>query len=158
MSTVPRRLGIGFTGTFHSVDRVFHIDNCDELKPEWLLMAELMSEEHFSQEVQQQNALSGVIKENLVDQSLGRFADVAARTGDHRFYEQSGKRRKCGTVASVASISYSKVAELLRFLTSRSGDEQINKECLDRMKEGQSDIYYFTGETMITSMPPQTIS
>ena len=145
------------TGTFHSVDLVFHMDNCDEVKPEWLLMAELMSKEHFSHEVQQQNVDSVVIKNNLGYQSLGRFADVAVSTGEDRFYEQSGKRRKCGTVASVASISYSKVAELLRCLTSRSGDEQINELCLKCMK-GQSDIYYVTGETAIAPMCPQTFS
>ena len=99
-------------------------------------MAKVMSEEHFSQEVQQQNALARVIKENLVDQSLGRFADVAVRTGEHRFYQQSdrGKRRKCGMVARAASISRNKVAELVRFLMRRCGGEQINEECLDRMK------------------------
>ena len=70
------------TGTFHSVDLVFHMDNCDEVKAEWLLMAEWMSEEHLTHEVQQQNALSVArysheVKNNLGYQSLGRFADVA---------------------------------------------------------------------------------
>merc|ERR1712000_792805 len=41
------------------------------------------------------------------------------------------------------------VAELLRFHTSKSGDEQISfKEYIDRMKEGQNDIYYITGESI----------
>ena len=40
-------------------------------------------------------------------------------------------------------------AELLRFNTSKSGDEQISfKEYVDRMKEGQHDIYYVTGESI----------
>ena len=149
ISTVPMRVGIGFEWTFHSVERVFHIDYSNEVKPEWLLMAELMSEQHFSQEAQQ-NGISRALKENLVNRSLGRFADV-----DDRFYEQSGKRRrlKCGTVASVASMSYSKVAEVLRFLTCRSGGEQINELCLTCMK-GPSEIYYVTGETTIAPMCP----
>ena len=149
ISTVPMRVGIGFEWTFHSVERVFHIDYCNEVKPEWVLMAELMSEQHFSQEAQQ-NGISRALKENLVNRSLRRFADVC----EDRFYEQSGKRRKCGMVARAASISRNKVAELLRFLTCRSGDEQINEECLDWMKEGQSDIYYVTGETTIAPMCP----
>merc|ERR1711992_263953 len=48
------------------------------------------------------------------------------------------------------------VAELLRFNTSKSGDEQISlKEYCDRMKEGQNDIYYITGEsiTAVSSSP-----
>merc|ERR1711957_969535 len=43
-----------------------------------------------------------------------------------------------------------KVAELMRYQTSKSGDEQISfKEYVDRMKEGQNDIYYITGESIV---------
>jgi molecular chaperone HtpG len=48
------------------------------------------------------------------------------------------------------------VAELLRWHTSKSGDEQISlKEYVDRMKEGQNDIYYITGESIaqVSSSP-----
>ena len=42
-----------------------------------------------------------------------------------------------------------KVAELMRYQTSKSDDEQISfKESADRMKEGQKDIYYTTGESI----------
>ena len=145
------------TDTFHSVNWPFHIDNCAELKAEWLHMARVMSAEHFKEEVQQQNAIARVIKENLVDQSLGRFADVAVILGEHRFYEQSdrGKRRKCGMVARAASISPNKVAEPLRFLMRRSGGERIDQDCLELMKERQSDIYYVTGFTTIPPMCPE---
>merc|ERR1712187_1016629 len=49
-----------------------------------------------------------------------------------------------------------KVAELLRYQTSKSGDEMISlKEYVDRMKEGQEDIYYITGESIaqVSSSP-----
>merc|ERR1711959_172567 len=47
------------------------------------------------------------------------------------------------------STNRTKVAELLKFQTTKSGDETISlKEYVDRMKEGQNDIYYITGESI----------
>merc|ERR1711943_64038 len=54
------------------------------------------------------------------------------------------------------STNRAKIADLLRFQTSKSGDEQISlKEYVDRMKEGQNDIYYITGESIaaVSSSP-----
>merc|ERR1739838_134423 len=63
-------------------------------------------------------------------------AEIAEKKDDYKkFYEQFGKRIK--------------LAELLRYQTSKSGDESISlKEYVDRMKEGQNDIYYITGESV----------
>merc|ERR1712110_780436 len=55
------------------------------------------------------------------------------------FYEQFGKCLKLGVHED--STNRTKVAELMRYQTSKSGDEQISfKEYVDRMKEGQNDI------------------
>merc|ERR1712100_918846 len=44
-----------------------------------------------------------------------------------------------------------KLADLLRFHTSKSGEDQISfKDYIARMKEGQKDIYYITGESRAT--------
>merc|ERR1711970_1438541 len=54
------------------------------------------------------------------------------------------------------STNRAKVAELMRYHTSKSGDESISlKEYVDRMKEGQNDIYYITGESVaaVSSSP-----
>merc|ERR1711881_67821 len=41
-----------------------------------------------------------------------------------------------------------KICDLLRFHTSKSGEDQISlKDYIQRMKEGQKDIYYITGES-----------
>merc|ERR1711994_1205054 len=100
----------------------------------------------------QQNKILRVIKKNLVKKC---FAEIAEKKDDYKkFYEQFGKCLKLGVHED--STNRTKVAELLRYHSSKSGDEQISfKEYVDRMKEGQNDIYYITGESIaaVSSSP-----
>ncbi len=51
--------------------------------------------------------------------------------------------------------NWATVVELMRYRTSESGDEQISlKEYVDRMGEGQKDIYDITGASIAASCPP----
>ena len=53
-------------------------------------------------------------------------------------------------------INRAKGAELLRFITSKSGDEQAClKVYIDRVKEGQNDMYHNTGDciAVVSSSP-----
>merc|ERR1719506_2622669 len=64
-----------------------------------------------------------------------------------KFYEQFGKNLKLGIHED--STNRNKIADLIRYQTSKSGDEMISlKEYVDRMKEGQEDVYYITGESI----------
>merc|ERR1711977_683460 len=76
------------------------------------------------------------------------FAEIAEKKDDYKkFYEQFGKNLKLGIHED--STNRTKIAELMRYQTSKSGDETISlKEYVDRMKEGQNDIYYITGESI----------
>ena len=87
------------------------------------------------------------MKKNIVKKCLEMFAEIAENQEDYKkFYEQFSKNLKLGIHED--SANRTKIADLLRFNTSKSGDDQISlKEYISRMKEGQKSIYYITGES-----------
>merc|ERR1711943_1236 len=103
----------------------------------------------------QRNKILRVIKKNLVKKCLEMFTEITEKADDYKkFYEQFGKNLKLGIHED--STNRAKLAELMRFQTSKSGDDLVSlKEYIDRMKEGQSDIYYITGESIaaVSSSP-----
>jgi len=88
-----------------------------------------------------------VIKKNIVKKCLELLAEIQENQEDYKkFYEQFSKNLKLGIHED--STNRTKIGDLLRFHTSKSGEDQISfKEYIQRMKEGQKDIYYITGES-----------
>ncbi|MGH3793284.1 MAG: molecular chaperone HtpG [Pseudonocardiaceae bacterium] len=143
------------------VKRVFIMDDCEALMPEYLRFIKGVVDAqdlslNVSREVLQQDRQIQMMRRRLVKKVLSTVKDMMTDSVDryNTFWKEFGRAVKEGllndfenrdTILDIASFSSTYHAEQLTTL----------RQYLERMKEGQQHIYYMTGESrsIIESSP-----
>ena len=137
------------------VRRVFIMDDCDEITPQWLRFVRGVVDSddlplNVSRELLQESSVLRTIKKQATKRVLDLLAEMATDKADHykTFYGAFGKVLKEGLAVDAHEYK-EKVAQLVRYESTKTGaDELVSLEAyVARMPEGQKDIYYLTGES-----------
>ncbi len=131
--------------------RVFIMENCKELIPEYFSFVKGVVDApdlnlNVSREILQQDRLVRNIRKNLVSKLLKLLSDMEKEKYE-AFYKEFGQILKTGIHTDFENRD--KIAELVRYRTSKSGEALISlKEYVSGMKPDQKDIYYITGDSL----------
>lgn len=133
--------------------RVFIMDDCKELLPEYLRFVKGVVDApdlnlNVSREILQQDRLVKNIRKNLVKKVLDLLAGMEKEEYE-KFYQEFGQVIKEGVHTDWENKD--KLADLLRYKTTKSDDKLVSlKEYVENMKPDQKDIYYITGDNLST--------
>ncbi len=131
--------------------RVFIMDDCKELMPEYLRFVKGVVDAsdlnlNVSREILQQNSLVRNIRKNLVKKLFELLGNMEKEQYE-KFFNEFGQILKIGIYADFENKN--KIAELARYQTTKSSGELVSlKDYVSNMKPDQKEIYYITGENI----------
>jgi len=139
------------------VKRVFITDKCDKLLPDYLRFIKGVVDSsdlplNVSREILQEDLQIRKIEKNLVTKILSTLAEMKEKTPEDylKFYKEFGPVLKEGIHFDHANRE--KLQELVLFESTKTeaGAPVSLKEYVERMPEGQKEIYYITGTSRAT--------
>ncbi|MFE6867567.1 molecular chaperone HtpG [Kitasatospora sp. NPDC057692] len=134
------------------VKRVFIMDDCEALMPDYLRFVKGVVDAHdlslnISREILQQDRQIRGVRRRLVKKVLGALKDVQAKDAERYagLWEQFGRVLKEGFLEDADSTEA--LLELVSAASTHDAERTTTlREYVGRMKEGQEAIYYLTGE------------
>ena len=134
------------------VKRVFITDNCEAVIPDYLRFIKGVVDSsdlplNVSREILQEDVQIKRIQKNLVTKVLSTLAEMKEKSGEEylKFYREFGPVLKEGVHFDFANKE--KLQELVLFESTKTepGAFVSLKEYVERMPEGQKEIYFITG-------------
>ena len=132
------------------------MDDCDELIPEYLgfIRGVIDSDDlplNISRESLQQNKILKAIKKAVTKKCIELFFQIVENAEDYKkFYEQFSKNIKLGIHEDATNRA--KLAELLRYYSSKSGEEMLKYIVSYVLKKCSLEIDVLNGIVVLTDI------
>ena len=143
------------------VKRVFIMDDCEELMPDYLRFVKGVVDAqdlslNVSREILQQDRQIQLMRRRLVKKVLSTVKDMMTGNAEkyQTFWKQFGRAVKEGLVNDIENRD--SILEIASFESTHDPEKPTTlREYVERMKDGQENIYYMTGESraIIESSP-----
>jgi molecular chaperone HtpG len=156
---LPARAPLGLYTRDHKngvqlyVKRVFIMDDCEALIPEYLRFVKGVVDAqdlslNVSREILQQDRQIQMMRRRLVKKVLSTVKEMLAADPERyaKFWREFGRVVKEGLLSDPGNRDL--ILDIVSFPSTADPEKQTTlRQYVERMKDGQNDIYYLTGES-----------
>ncbi len=137
------------------VKRVFIMDDCQALMPSYLRFIKGVVDAHdlslnISREILQQDRQIQLVRRRLVKKVLATVRHMQANEAERyrAFWNEFGRAVKEGLLDDVENREA--ILEIVSVVSTHDPEQPTTlRQYVDRMKDGQNDIYYMTGDSRL---------